>query len=932
MPHTDEDTSSYRAFISYSHAADSKLAPTLQAALQGFAKPWYKVRSCKIFRDDTNLSVTPALWLAIEAALATSEFFLLLASPEAAASKWVRKEVAYWLANRSADNLLIIQTGGKIAWDDLRFDFDWLNTNALPVNLAGQFKNEPFYLDLSWANLPDDHLSLRHSEFRKAVLKLAATLFGRDLAELDSEEVRQHRKNLSAAWLAGISLMIVTLLAIVAAFSFLQQKRETERQRDIAFARQLAAESTAQLSENINLALVLSAEALQVKDSPETRSSLLRTLQYSPHLSTFLYGHKDMVRGVAVHPNGHIFASASDDGNIILWDFATRRPRDYLKTNGGAARNISFNPNGDILASSYGDFDDCSLIIWDLKASPPSPSMVVSSKNAISSLTFSSNSKVLGYISDGKAFFWDAKRWQPIGDPVELGIPITALAFHPSRMVLSIGTDDGAVYLLDYPTRRLIGHRLTRNNNSTDKVAFSKDGGLLAAGYHDGTVAVWDLEKQQSLRAESIGESSGLETTGLGFSPDGSVVAVSFTDGSISLLSSTTGKKIGPELRGHRLAAFGVTFSPDGKSLVSGGAEGEIILWDLNAQVPLGRRFGALGKLLETLELDQTGRVIGATQNSGVITLWDALSGRRLGDLLGTEQGEISKFELAPLGHLLAAAYENNDVALWDVETRRTLMPFMKGHKSSIWNFVFSHDSKLLASADQSGAIYLWNTATRHALGAPLFHIKGLLRMAFSDNGKVLASGGEDGSIRLWSLPDGRPIGRPITGHEGAILSIAINPDATIVASGGTAANGSKVYLWDVGTQKALGESLQGHRGPVMALAFSPDGNILASGAADYRIVFWDIATRRPVGLTLTGHEGGIERLLFDPKGKRLISSALDNTVIRWDIDRKSWKERACRIANRNLTCAEWAQFLGDLPYHPTCKGLPFPRTCLSPK
>ena len=35
----------YDAFISYSHAADGRLAPALQRALHRFAKPWYQVRA-----------------------------------------------------------------------------------------------------------------------------------------------------------------------------------------------------------------------------------------------------------------------------------------------------------------------------------------------------------------------------------------------------------------------------------------------------------------------------------------------------------------------------------------------------------------------------------------------------------------------------------------------------------------------------------------------------------------------------------------------------------------------------------------------------------------------------------------------------------------------------------------------------------------------
>jgi hypothetical protein len=65
----------YKGFLSYSHAADDKLAPSVQAALHRVARPWYRLRSMWIFRDKTGLAATPSLWNAIEKALSNSEYF-----------------------------------------------------------------------------------------------------------------------------------------------------------------------------------------------------------------------------------------------------------------------------------------------------------------------------------------------------------------------------------------------------------------------------------------------------------------------------------------------------------------------------------------------------------------------------------------------------------------------------------------------------------------------------------------------------------------------------------------------------------------------------------------------------------------------------------------------------------------------------------------
>jgi hypothetical protein len=97
----------YDAFISYSHAKDKPIATALQSVVQKLGKAWYRRRALRVFRDDTSLSATPHLWPSIEQAFSQSRFLILLASPDAAASRWVSQEVAYWLDHNSTDTVLI---------------------------------------------------------------------------------------------------------------------------------------------------------------------------------------------------------------------------------------------------------------------------------------------------------------------------------------------------------------------------------------------------------------------------------------------------------------------------------------------------------------------------------------------------------------------------------------------------------------------------------------------------------------------------------------------------------------------------------------------------------------------------------------------------------------------------------------------------------
>ncbi|MEN0004651.1 MAG: toll/interleukin-1 receptor domain-containing protein [Bacteroidota bacterium] len=223
----------YDAFISYSHRADDKLAPAIQRALHQIAKPWYKRRALNVFLDGTNLSVSPNLWGTIEEALGKARFFILLASPTASESKWVQKEIDYWLTHKSTDTMLIALTMGEIRWDDVAGDFDWTLTTALPTNLQGKFKAEPLHANFIAAKTEND-LSLSNPAFKKDMIALAAAIHGKSINDLVSEEVKAHRRTTRVRNAVIFTLSLLVIIAAITTFWALDRTNYAEAQAQIA--------------------------------------------------------------------------------------------------------------------------------------------------------------------------------------------------------------------------------------------------------------------------------------------------------------------------------------------------------------------------------------------------------------------------------------------------------------------------------------------------------------------------------------------------------------------------------------------------------------------------------------------------------------------------------------------------------------------------
>ena len=283
----------YDGFISYSHAADGLLAPRLQAGLQRFAKPWWKRRAVRIFRDESSLSANPHLWSSITDALDMSGWFVLLLSPDAASSEWVNQEIAYWKTHRDPSRILPVVTDGEFGWDSGDVSGD-----AVPDQLRAVFEAEPRWVDLRWAK-DEDQLDLKDPRFADAVADIASALRGIPKDDLASEEVRQYRRTVRTAWSAGGLVLALAVVAVWAGILSARNAAEAERQTEIAVQNEQRAEANAaaeaearaEADDQRVLAERAEAEAViqaQLARSREFAASAIGVLDRDPELATLL--------------------------------------------------------------------------------------------------------------------------------------------------------------------------------------------------------------------------------------------------------------------------------------------------------------------------------------------------------------------------------------------------------------------------------------------------------------------------------------------------------------------------------------------------------------------------------------------------------------------------------------------------------------------
>jgi len=534
-------------------------------------------------------------------------------------------------------------------------------------------------------------------------------------------------------------------------------------------------------------------------------------------------GHRDLVAGAALSPDGKLLATASYDRTIRIWDVGTgKQVRAIKDAHGYRAVDVTWSPDGKNLATSGWDG---TAKIWDATTGRAILTLRVQDVDVVDSVSYSPDGRRLATsAADGVVRIWDLRTGQE-----ELALR---------------GHTEG---------RRII------------TVAFSPDGTKLVSTSFDHTARLWDVQTGKSI---TLLKGYDGRVGPAAFSPDGTLVATGARHARIWRVSSG---KLLHVLKGHDRSIGAIAFSPDGTRMLTGSIDYTARVWDVESgEAKLLVR--GQGDTVNGAVFAKDGRTFILTGGGGYVKAWDAFADSEVTTCLSNDS--LSSAAFSPDGKRIVTSSRDHKAYVWDTRTRERILRLV-GHKTWVYDAKFSPGGDTILTGSDTAR--LWNAASGELIRTLDTHAGKVWAVAFFADGKQALTAGEDKTARLWDPRTGRAI-HVLEGHTRSVHAVAASPNGRLVATG---SEDRTARIWDAATGKEL-RCLGGHNGRVTCVTFSADSRRIATSSYDHRARLFDVGTGRQLA-QFEGHTYRVASVVFSNDGRRIATAGWDSTIKVWE-------------------------------------------------
>lgn len=432
------------------------------------------------------------------------------------------------------------------------------------------------------------------------------------------------------------------------------------------------------------------------------------------------------IAGASFSPDGRQVLARLFSGDLMVFDSLTGERRLYLKGNGSNLCSAQYSPCGKYVLAAY---ENLVLMLWNA-CTGRLLMTITDAQPKIGKLYFSADNKLAASAGEDRSvriLNISAAEFVARLDPTDKGV--FEISFSTERAVRK--SDDTAIS--ENRRTRPGGHR-------AQKYAFSADRRLMAIGYSNGAVCIFDTVRDEPYR---IIESSCADILDAAWSRDGKHIAISCSDCSIKIIDASTGT-VSLVLTECDEAALAVYFSPGGISAVY--SDFTVRTWDTET-----------GELVDKVREDHEHGFIAESRDGSI--------------------------ELRKAGC--------RDAMIFDSFTDKSICR-LHGHRHTVIGGAFSIDGKFVVTASRDKTAIVWDS--RHGCDIAVLsgHTHNVLCAGFSPDAQRVVTGSMDATAKVWDAASGELM-FTLEGHPGKVTRAAYSEDGSRILT----VSGSCVRIWD---------------------------------------------------------------------------------------------------------------------------------------